>query len=280
MTKALTLTALRSVLIVWAALCGAVASRAQATYRPQYTNGQGWAFQAGEKLDYTVKYSFVKGGEGCFTVRDTTINGRRAQHVVVQGRTTGIADVFFKVRDVYETYLDYDTQSALISKRTVNEGRYHYWDVIRYDQLNHLAHKTVQKKTNPRVQKTDTVPERILDIVGAFYHARNNGFAIKDLAVGDTIYYNTLFGNDLFPLYIIYRGVETVKVGYGKVRCRKFSPLAEEGRLFASKDDLLLWVSDDQNAVPVRIEFKMRVGAFICELTGASGLKHGAIKRL
>lgn len=259
------------------ALLAPLALAAQKMLRPQYTDGGGQAFVNGEKLDYTVRYSFVKGGEGCFTVRDTAIDGRPTQHVVVKGRTTGIADVFFKVRDTYESYLDRATQTSVMSKRTIHEGRYNYWDVIRYDQPAHLAHKVVQKKTNPRVNKTDTVPERILDIVGAFYHARNNAFARPDLVPGDTIYYNTLFGNDLFPLYIIYRGEEVVKVDAGKIRCRKFSPLTEEGRLFNTKDDMHVWISKDKNAVPVKIEFKMRVGAFVCELTGASGLRHGAL---
>src|SRR5574344_2621416 len=68
------------------------------------------SYKSGEELIYTVGYGFIKGGEGHFTVKDTTLNGHKTHHVTCKGVTTGVPDVFFKVRDVYESYIDISTQ--------------------------------------------------------------------------------------------------------------------------------------------------------------------------
>ena len=246
---------------------------AQTTVRPQQMDKLNESFGPGEDLVYTVKYGFVKGGEGHFTVQDTIIDGRHVNHIVCAGKTTGVADVFFKVRDSYESYMDPKTQLSVLSKRNIREGRYTYHDIVSYDRQNKMVDKTIQKRDNPAFTEKQEVPDRIIDIVGAFYHARNNAFS-PDLTVGDTICYETFFSNEVFPLYIKYRGVETVSTKFGKIECLKFSPITEVGRSFKTEDDMHLWVTNDGNRLPVKIKFDLAVGSFVCELTDYSGLKH------
>ncbi|MBQ3636315.1 MAG: DUF3108 domain-containing protein [Bacteroidales bacterium] len=246
---------------------------AQTTVRPQNESVRDWTFMPGEDLTYTVKYGFVKGGEGHFTVRDTVIDGRHANHIVCAGRTTGIADTFFKVRDSYESYLDAETQLSIMSKRNIREGKYTYNDVVVYDRGKDEIQKIIKKRNKPKIEETQPVPPRILDIVGAFYHARNNAFA-TGLTIGDTICYETFFSNEVFPLYIKYRGKEVIKTMFGKRECYKFSPITEVGRSFKTEDDMHLWVTTDGNCLPVKIKFDLAVGSFVCELTKASGLKN------
>lgn len=250
-----------------------VAPEAQTTHRPQYREAGGQAFAPGEDLTYTVRYGFIKGGEGRFSVRDTTIGGRRANHIVCGGRTTGVADLVFKVRDSYESYMDPDTHLPIISKRNISEGRYKYRDEVTYDRDGGTMRKSVSSRGKPPVCTTDTMPYRLVDMVGAFYHARNNAFDDR-LTPGDTIFYETFFSDEIFPLHIRYDGAETIKTIFGRKRCLKFTPITEVGRAFKSKDDMHLWVTADANRLPVKIEFDMLVGSFVCELSRASGLLH------
>ncbi|MDO4461182.1 MAG: DUF3108 domain-containing protein [Bacteroidia bacterium] len=232
------------------------------------------AFRAGEELRFNVKYGFVKGGEGHFYVRDTTINGRRVEHVTVSGRTTGLADAVFEVRDTYESYMDMETQFPLLSTRSIKEGKYRYFDRTTYDNLEGTV--SIHKETR-RGDKdtTEFVGRNMLDIVSAFYFARNNSFN-SSMSVGDTICFNTYFGGQIFPLRIRYQGTERVKTKMGKILCYKFSPVTEVGRTFKSNDDMHLWITADDNRIPVKIEFKMLVGAFSCELASCKGLAHEA----
>ncbi len=253
--------------------CAAAAAVSHKTHKPQYVSPVCNAFGPGEKLTYTVRYGFVKGGEGCFSVVDTVIDGRHTNHVTVAGRTTGVADFFYEVRDSYETFLDRETQLPVLSKRNIKEGRYRYNDVVSYDRDNNLMNKWVKKRNNPVETKIQEAPERIMDIVGAFYHARNNAFDSR-LMVGDTIYYKTFFSNEVFDLNIRYDGTENLKTPLGTKTCYKFTPVTEVGRSFKSSEDMHLWVTADANRVPVRIKFDMTVGSFTIDLIKAEGLKN------
>ncbi len=260
---------------IFAILCFATVlpAMAQSTLRPQLSDAKHNSFGPGEDLVYSVKYGFVKGGEGHFYVSDTIINGRHANHIVCAGRTTGVADAFFKVRDSYESYLDAETQLSVMSKRNIREGRYKYNDVVTYNRSDNSINKSIKKRDNPVVNDSHEVPARILDIVGAFYHARNNAFN-TGLVVGDTICYETFFSNQVFPLYIKYRGTETIKTIFGKQECYKFSPITEVGRSFKTEDDMHIWITKDDNCLPVKIKFDLTVGSFVCELSQAKGLLH------
>ncbi len=253
--------------------CVVTAAVSHKTHKPQYASPVCNAFGPGEKLTYTVRYGFVKGGEGCFSVVDTVIDGRHTNHVTVAGRTTGVADFFYEVRDSYETFLDRETQLPVLSKRNIKEGRYRYNDVVSYDRDNNLMNKWVKKRNNPVETKIQEAPERIMDIVGAFYHARNNAFDSR-LMVGDTIYYKTFFSNEVFDLNIRYDGTENLKTPLGTKTCYKFTPVTEVGRSFKSSEDMHLWITADANRVPVRIKFDMTVGSFTIELIKAEGLKN------
>lgn len=248
------------------------ASAAQRTFRPQYDKPIANSFAPGEDLSYTVKYGFIKGGEGRFTVVDTVINGRKVNHITVAGRTTGVADVFYSVRDSYESFLDVETQLPALSKRNISEGRYRYNDVVSYDRANNRLSKSVKKRDKPVEVKTQDAPDRIVDIIGAFYHARNNAFDSR-LAKGDTIYYKTFFSNEIYDLNIRFDGVETLKTALGKVPCYKFTPITEVGRSFKNKEDMHLWITADNRRLPVRIKFDMTVGSFTVDLVSAKGIK-------
>lgn len=250
---------------------GAV-SLAQRTHKPQYEAPVCNAFAPGEELVYSVKYGFIKGGEGRFTVTDTVVDGRHTNHVTVAGRTTGVADLFYEVRDSYESFLDCETQLPLLSKRNISEGRYRYNDVVSYNRADNTMSKTVHKRGKLVESKTQSAPEDIVDIIGAFYHARNNAFDDR-LAIGDTIYYKTFFSNEIFDLNIRYDGTETINTIFGRTLCYKFTPITEVGRSFKNKDDMHLWISADSRRLPMRIKFDMTVGSFTVDLAKASGIR-------
>ncbi len=241
-----------------------IAAQAQRLYTADTNTGH-IAYQNGESLEYTVKYGFITGGKGYFTVRDTTINGINTNHVVVRGETTGLADVVYKVRDAYESYIDKDTQLPVLAVRNISEGRYKRYEEVTYD-------RDAQKVTSSRIGTSD-VPMNTLDMVSAFYHARNNTFN-DNLEIGDTIKYDTFFSGKLYPLVIRYMGKEVISTKLGKILCYKFSPVTEKGRSFKSNDDMHVWISCDDNHVPMRIKFDLAVGSFVCELTSYSGMKY------
>ena len=223
------------------------------------------SYGPGEFLEYSLNYGFIKGGKGYLTVNDTLINGVKVNHVVAKGETVGLADALFSVRDRYESFIDPTNDLPVKSVRSIKEGRYKYYDEVTY---NHDSLYVVSK-----LKGTQPVPSRIQDILSAFYYARN--FKFNDsLKKDEIIEIMTYFSNELFPLRIRYRGIENVSTKFGDVQCYRFSPVTEKGRAFATEDDMHVWISRDNNRIPVRIQFDLSVGSFNCVLENYKNLKN------
>lgn len=251
-----------NILIVLIGFCFHLAGQSVRRHHP-VTEHQ--AFKNGEYLEYVVRYGFIHGGGGVFTVADTLIGNRPVFHVQAKGFTSGLADAVFRVRDVYESYMDKETHLPVKAIRNIKEGRYRYFDEVWYDRDSNKVHT---KKTG-----TQDVPKNIMDIVSAFYFARSHTFN-DQMKIGETIEFITFFSDEIFPLRIKYRGIETISTKFGNLECYKFSPVTEVGRAFKTEDDMHVWISRDGNRLPVKIRFNLAVGSFVCELIAFKGLLH------
>ena len=75
-------------------------------------------------------------------------------------------------------------------------------------------------------------------------------------------------------------GKENISTKFGTFRCLKFHPQLLEGRVFKNKEDMTLWVSDDENKIPIRAEAKILVGSVKMDIKGFSGLANEPLSLL
>jgi hypothetical protein len=75
-------------------------------------------------------------------------------------------------------------------------------------------------------------------------------------------------------LYIKYLGKETVKTKYGKFRAIKFKPLLIKGTIFEGGEKMTVWVSDDPNHIPLRIESPISVGSVKVDMMQYKNLRY------
>jgi len=234
-----------------------------------HSAGQVKSYQPGEKISYLVHYGVVTGGIATLELRKTTLEGKEVWHSKLTGRTTGIADAVFKVLDIYESYIDPETELPLLSVRNISEGRYRRYNEVTFD------HGT---RKDSAILSSDLTgihiaPQGIHDIVSCFYWYRNQIFpGINKINKGDMINVMTWFTDELYPIRMRYLGIEEVKTKAGKIRCHKFNPVTEKGRLFKTEDDVSFWFSDDKNFLPVKIRFDIFVGSFIVDMQDYEGL--------
>ncbi|GIV41017.1 MAG: hypothetical protein KatS3mg034_0327 [Vicingaceae bacterium] len=221
-------------------------------------------FQPGEVLEYRLHYGFVEAGTARLEVKkyDKKIFGREVYHVVGTGRSRGAFDWFFKVRDRYETYLDAQGVFPWYFVRRVNEGGY----IINQD-YKFYQHKQIVDNGEG---KTFQVPVAVQDMLSAFYFARTIDFS--NAQPGQIYTIEAFVDDELWPLKIKFMGRETVKVDGVKYRCLKFHPVVQQGRIFSSEEDLNVWVTDDDNKVPVLAEAKILVGSIKMEVTKMENL--------
>lgn len=223
--------------------------------------------QNGEEISYTVFYSvagiYVNAGTATFTNKLENFNGKPVYHIVGKGHSNFRYDWIFKVRDQYESYIDTATMQPLKFCRDVHEGNFTKKEIIVFNHSNNTA------KTNEGVFK---IPDCIQDVLSEIYSARNIDF--NQLEQGDKIPFQLFLENAVNNLSIRYFGREEIKTKYGMFKAIKFKTLLIPGTVFKENEEMTVWVTDDRNHIPVRIESEILIGSIKIDLTGYKNLRY------
>lgn len=220
------------------------------------------AFKEGEKLTFEVKYGFVTAGIAVMQIpKIKRISGRDAYHVTFEVNTVPSFDWIFKVRDRYETYIDVEGLFPWRFEQHIREGGYSRDFSAFFDQRKGKA-KTSEGEYE--------IPLYVNDILSAFYLART--FDYSDLKINDRINLKNFYKDKVYDLDVKYLGKEVIEVDAGKFSCIIVEPLVQEGGLFKSEGNIIVWLTDDDLRVPVKVKTKVVVGSIDAELTMYEGL--------
>lgn len=227
-------------------------------------------FQPGEILQYKLKYGFITAAEGTLKVLKTDLkfDGQPTYQLSVDGRTSGTFDVFYKIRDHYDSYIDQDKLTPYFYQENIREGSYKRTDKARFNQKTRKVVSNRGTFTGPTNQT--------FDLVSAYYFSRSLDMA--KIKVGDEFKLNYFLGDEISQLKVEFVGREVIKTSIGKIRCLKFSPSIQPGRIFRKDSRLYLWITDDGNRVPVKAQVEILVGAVTMEISSAEGLKYPLAK--
>lgn len=229
------------------------------------------AYKSGEWLKFRIHYGWLNASFATLKLESKKLGDVPVYHVVGEGKTTGLARVFFKVDDRYESYFGkYDNRPHKFIRK-IDEGGYTKDMVINFDYTEKKA-QLIDKK-NKKEYGFD-ITNKVQDLLSGAYHLRNN-YAIKDLVIGESIVMDMLYDDDgVYQFKLKFLGKEKVKTKYGKVECLKFRPYVQSGRVFKEQESLTLWVSNDLNKIPIRIKADLAVGSIKADLDGYNGLKN------
>jgi len=234
-------------------------------------------FAPGEEVTYNAYYNWgfvwINAGKVTFAVEDSQWNGRSAWKLKSYGATFKGYDMFFKVRDSFEVWVDPHTLRPFEFHRKTHEGSYRAHHHYVFDNENRVVNASVSKREKPYRDTTFLWPECSYDLLSMVYQARNIDFS--HYKKGDRIPINLIVDGEVHNLYIRYRGKEVVNDRSGRsFRCLKFSPLLVEGTIFEEGEDMTVWVTDDKSRIPVIVEAKILVGSVKAIFLDARGLKN------
>ena len=224
-------------------------------------------YKKGEWLEYKMSYSgFLKAGTAQLQLEETSLDGKQVFHATGHGKTSNFIGWFFKVNDTYESYFDAKKNIPYLFKRDVNEGGYIIKRDTKFDQKTKVA--TVEDYKHNTVKK---IPfDDVQDMISAFYYLRNiNTDTIKK---GDKIDLKLFFDSKTFPFKLHFLGNEIIKTKFGKIKTMKLRPLVQAGRVFKENESVTLWVSADQNKIPIRLKANLAVGSLRAELVAFKSL--------
>ncbi len=223
--------------------------------------------QNGEQVNFTVYYNlsaiWVAAGTASFSTTLTALDGMPVFHLKGAGKTFKSYDWIYKVNDTYESFIDTNTLLTKKFVRDVNENGSKKYEYVRFVQN--------QKKAFAN-NKSFAVPECVQDVLSAIYYARNIDYSKYN--PGDKIPFDMFIDEEVHHLYIRYLGKHKITTRYGTFNTIKISPLLVEGTIFKGGEKMDIYVTDDQNHVPVRISSPILVGSIKVDMTGFSGLRY------
>ena len=233
----------------------------------EFCNAHNSAFNEGEHLYFKVWYNagriWIGAGEANFNVSVEQMNGRKVFHIVGDGKTLKSYEWFYKVRDRYESWVDAATMQPLKFVRNVNEGGFKIYNYVVFNQNIGQAVSTTG---------IFNVPKCVQDVLSAIYYARNINYnAYKP---GAKIPFNMFLDDQVYNLYIRYIGKEKIETRYGTFNAIKIAPLLIQGSIFTGGEKMFVWVTDDANHLPVRIDSPIQIGSVKVDLMGYDNLRN------
>jgi len=225
------------------------------------------AFALGERLVYDVGYSFITAGEAVFSIPSVeTMHGRECYQVLFTVNSTRTFSFFYKVDDRYETMLDKKGIFPWRYTQRIREGKYKNDFAAEFDQIRNVA--ITKAGSYP-------IPPYVHDVVSAMYYVRTLDYS--KCHPGDKIRLQNFFKDTTYQLAVKFLGYQQISVDAGKFNCVLVEPMIMEGGLFKSEGRIVIWMTNDERKIPVKVSTKVVVGSIDAELREYSGI-NGQIK--
>ncbi|MCW3071767.1 MAG: hypothetical protein JWO44_1657 [Bacteroidetes bacterium] len=234
-------------------------------------------FRDSEMFSYKIYYNWgaiwMAAGEASFSAVKTELNGQPVYHFIGLGSTYEKYNWFYKVNDRYESYADTLTLKPLRFKRDAREGGNYTYDDYVFNHRKKKVYTASKRNSNPTMLDSLSITSCTNDVLTAIYFVRCIDFS--SYKIKDTIPVTFVLDGEVFPSYVRYLGTEVIHSELlGDVRCIKFRPKLIAGTLFKGGEGMTVWVTDDQNRMPVYVETPIIVGTIKVQLLNYSGLRN------
>ncbi|MBD3314179.1 MAG: DUF3108 domain-containing protein [Chitinivibrionales bacterium] len=218
-------------------------------------NYQKYPFQKREKLVFVGGWGFISAGFGIMEAHPTKENPN-VLSIGAKGFTNRFVSAFKKVRDYAHARVDANGFYPLFFEQHLHEEDYrdHRWTI--YD---HQKGRVFTQKTQDSSTDASAFTHNLLSLL---YYIRT-----MDYAPGDSFTVMCFVHEKDYPLHFNVLKREKIEVPAGDFTCLKLKPrLVGDGRGFTKRDEMYIWVTDDEHHMPVLVKAKAKLGHLWAEL--------------
>ena len=235
----------------------------------------------GEKLTFIASYNMsglmTEIAQVSMETGEVKTSKATLLHLKCTATTYTKWDSFFKIRDLYESYVSPTSLIPYLYKRDINEGGYYKFMQYTFSHKTNSVKSLMRKKNGKGVIYDKHSDVKITggtkDIVSTIYHIRN--LDIHKSTPGDSQSFKVIFDNEEMVINVKYVGKETITTALGKKECYKLAlSLKNNNILKGGSNDNLLYLTADANKIPVYAKFKIPVGNGELKIKTATGLKN------
>jgi hypothetical protein len=208
----------------------------------------------GEYFQFSVSWSGINAGSALMQVQNWQwVDGHRTWRVISKTESNSFVSKFYRVRDRVETSIDAESLYSRRFEKHLREGGYKHDSVVRFDQDERKA-----RYDNGTVLD---VPPRVHDVLSAFYYVRT-----QPLPDGGTLSVPAHDNRKSYDLDVHVVRRERVEVPAGKFSCVVVEPVLKSEGIFKSKGQILVWLTDDERRLPVKVTSKVPIGSISISL--------------
>jgi hypothetical protein len=205
-------------------------------------------FLVGENLAYDVRFGALKVGTARMRVLGIeSIRDRPAWHVMF---TLSGGTIFYKVDDVYESWMDVTTLNSLRFVQDLDQGSRE-----RKRQFEIFPERAVFQEVFKKNRELPSVENPLDD--GSFL------FFIRTvpLEVGRTYEFNRYFKPDRNPVTIRVLRRERVRVPAGAFDAIVIQPIIKTAGIFSEGGAAEIWLSDDDKRMMLQMKTRLSFGS-------------------
>ncbi len=207
--------------------------------------GVPWA--VGEYLEYDLKYGAISAGSGRMEVLGIEeVRGRAAWRL--EFSVSGGIPLFYRVHDVYYSWLDVETLNSLRFVQELSEGnrfRQRIYDIFP-DRGTYFEHGK---------SEVPSVPNPLDDASFLFF------VRTLPLEVGKEYEFNRYFDPRSNPVIIRVLRKEQIEVPAGTFEAVVLQPVIRTSGIFSEGGRAELWLSDDNRRILLQMKTKLPFGS-------------------
>ena len=232
---------------------------------------------SGEKIVFNISYNWhavqTDVAKGTLTMKQESLNGESVWHTSMGMQTAPFFDVFFKIREKFDSWFALKGVEPRKFYRDTREGDYHAINDYVYDRKAGVIHANLEYWDKDKETLDIPYGDCTYDVTALFYFARRMDF--QNMKAGSVQRISIAIDKDIFQVRLTYRGKENKYVrGIGTIAAHKVGISLNKGNVFEGTEDALLWFSDDDNRIPIAFMAPLKVGAMNGRLASYSGLAH------
>jgi hypothetical protein len=240
---------------------------------------QNLPFQSGEELYYNIRYKYgvvvMKGGTAQYGLDTTTFNHKQVLKSALTFKTNSFFDKIFMIRDTLNSYANFPDLKPLYHNRSVNEGGYHFTEEMLVLKHGSSSTEVNVKRMRKEIIRIDTIINSDLpgyDLLNIFLFVRNMDYSQFNQEQACTV--ATFLGEKKVNIIIKYHGQAILQKNDTKYKTLKLTVDVVNEVFTESKNAIEVWISNDENHVPLKIKAKLRIGAAEAELSSYKNLKY------
>lgn len=244
-----------------------------------FIQGQNNAIGTNEKLVFTASYNMsgLLTDLAQVTMETSEVKTSKSTllHLKGKARTYTKWDTFFKINDLYESYVHPNSLKPYLYKRDISEGGYYKFMQYNYNHGTNTVKSLKRKRRGDGTywdeKKNLNITSNTKDIIATLYHIRN--LDIHKASIGNSDTFTVLMDNEEFKITLTLLAKETINTNIGRKECYKLA-ISMNNNLLKGNNDNLLWLTADGNKIPVYAKFKVPVGNGELRIQSATGLKN------